>query len=110
VSEDQRDTQFMWDAVNAALKKAYEHNEYSIRLDDPNDLRLPGLEQLRRGQPGTFTEEDMAVFFETVRDDAFRLGARRGAEEVLARILARLGAKSLADAEVYVRRGKGEIS
>ena len=49
----------------------------------------------------------MAILVETMRDDRFRLGARRGAEEMLARILERLGVESLADAEEYVRRGKG---
>ena len=107
MSEDQKDRQFIWDVVAAALKKADEHLEYTNRLDDPNDLRLPGLEQLRRGGPGTFSEEEMDILVETTRDDGFRLGARRGAEEMLARILERLGVESLADAEEYVRRGKG---
>ena len=61
MSEDRRDSRFMWQAVGMALKKAYEHDEYSIHLTDPNDLRLPGLAQLRRGEPATFTEEEMAV-------------------------------------------------
>jgi N-dimethylarginine dimethylaminohydrolase len=103
---DSKDEKFVYDVTAAVLKRANEHLEYSERLDEPNDLRLPGLEQLRRGSPGTFTEEDMAVLWETVRDDGFRLGARRGAEEMLARILERLGVESLDDAEMYVQRGK----
>ena len=107
MSEEQKARQFIWDVVAAALKKADEHLEYTNRLDDPNDLRLPGLEQVRSTGVATLSEQDLAVYFETVRDYGFRLGAKRGAEEMLARILERLGAESLADAEEYVRRGKG---
>lgn len=110
MSEDRRDSRFMWQVVGMALKKAYEHDEYSIHLTDPNDLRLPGLAQLRRGEPATFTEEEMAVFYETVWDSGFRLGVRRGAEEMMAQVLNRLDVESLADAELYVRRGKGSRS
>jgi hypothetical protein len=46
VGEDRRDSRLLWQVVGVALKKAYEHDEYSIHLTDPNDLRLPGLAQL----------------------------------------------------------------
>ena len=110
MSEDPKDEQFMWDVTSKAKNKAYEHHEYSIRLDNPNDLTIQGLEQLRRGEPGFFTEEDIALFRNTVHDSAFELGVQRGAEEMLTSILERLGVKSLAEAELYVSRGKEENS
>jgi hypothetical protein len=110
VSEDPKDEKFMWDVISAAKNKAYEHREYSIRLDNPNDLTIKGMEQLRRGEPGFFTEEDIALYGDTVHDDAFELGVQRGAEEMLASILERLGVERLAEAESYVSRGKQENS
>ena len=110
MSESPRDERYLQEIVATALRKAHEHREYSLRLDDPNDLRLTGLEQLRRGSPGTFTEEDMAVLIETTSDYEFRLGTQRGAEEMLAQILDRLGVRSLDEAELYVQRGKGDAT
>jgi hypothetical protein len=110
MSESSRDERYVQEIVAKALSKANEHSEYSERLDDPNDLRLAGLEQLRRGSPGIFPEEDMAVLWETTRDYGFRLGTERGAEEMLAQILNRLGVRSLDEAELYVQRGKEDAS
>jgi len=98
--------QFVQDAVAAAKNRAHEHGEYSIRPDDPNDLPFPGLEQLRTAATGALTEEEASVFIETTRDYGFRIGALRGAEEMLERVLERLDVGSLADAETYVRKGK----
>ena len=110
MSESPKDERYLQEIVATALRKAHEHREYSLRLDDPNDLRLTGLEQLRRGSPGTFTEEDMEVLIETTSDYGFRLGTQRGAEEMLAGIVNRLGVRSLDEAELYVQRGKGDAS
>jgi hypothetical protein len=110
MSESPRDERYLQEIVATALRKAHEHHEYSLRLDDPNDLRLEGLEQLRRGSLGTFTEEDLAVLTETMQDYGFRLGIQRGAEEMLAQILNRLGVGSLDEAELYVQRGKEDAS
>ena len=106
MSESPRDERYLQEIVATALSKANERHEYSERLDDPNDLPLRGLEQLRRGSPGTFTEEDMEVLIETTSDYGFRLGTQRGAEEMLTQILDRLGVRSLDEAELYVQRGK----
>jgi hypothetical protein len=106
VIEDPKDEKFMWEAITKARSKAHEHHEYSIRLDDPNDLTIKGMERLRRGEPGFFTEEDIALFQETVHDMAFELGTLRGAEEMLERVLERLGVESLAEAESCVQKGK----
>ena len=110
MSESPRDERYLQEIVATALSKANEHGEYYERLDDPNDLRLAGLEQLRRGSQGTFTEEDMAVLIETTSDYGFRLGTQRGAEEMLAGIVNRLGVRSLDEAELYVQRGKGDAT
>ena len=110
MSESPQDERYLQEVVATALRKANEHGEYSERLDDPNDLQLGGLEQLRRGSLGTFTEEDLAVLTETMQDYGFRLGTQRGAEEMLAQILDRLGVRSLDEAELYVQRGKGDAS
>lgn len=104
MSEDPRDEQFMWDAISKAKNKAYEHREYSMRLVDPNDLTI--LEPLRRGKRVSWGEEEVALFQEAVHDSAFELGVQRGAEEMLERVLERLGVESLAEAESYVQKGR----
>jgi hypothetical protein len=108
VIEDPRDEQFVWDAVSAAKNKAYERGEYSMRLGDPNDLTI--LEPLRRGERVSLGEEEFALLHDTVRDSAFELGVQRGAEEMLERLLERLGVESLAEVEFYVRKGRGGAS
>lgn len=110
MSGEERNRKFISEVAAAALKKADEHLEYTNRLDEPNDLQLPGLEQLRREGTGCFSEEDFSVLVETWRDYGFRLGAERGTEEMLDSVLERLGVESLADAETYVRRGKEDSS
>jgi hypothetical protein len=104
VSEDPRDERFMWDAISRAKNKAYEHREYTIRLGDPNDLTI--LEPLRRGERVSFGEDEVALFQETVHDKAFELGVQRGAEEMLAGLLERLGVESIAEAELYLQKGR----
>jgi hypothetical protein len=106
VSENPRDRQLVEDVIEAAKWKAFEHLDYSIRPDDPNDLPFAGLEHLRTAATGDLTEEQASVFIETTRDYGFRIGARRGAEEMLARILERLGVESLEEAESCVQKGK----
>lgn len=106
MSGEERNIRFISDVVAAAQKKAHEHLEYKNRLDEPGDLQLPGLEQVRRTGVAAFSEEDLAVFSETMQDYGFRLGAKRGAEQMLDSVLERLGVESLEDAETYVRRGK----
>jgi hypothetical protein len=108
MSEEERNYRFISDVVAAALKKADEHLEYSHRFYDPNDLQLPGLEQIRKEGQGVFSEEELEVYYETVRDYGFRLGAKRGAEEMLDQLLERLGVESLEYAERYIQRGREE--
>jgi hypothetical protein len=69
------------------------------------------LEHLRKGATGTYlTEREASVFIETTHDHGFRIGAERGAEEMLERVLERFGVESLAEAESYVQRGREESS
>jgi hypothetical protein len=110
MSEDPKDRQFVEEVVATAKSKAYEHHEYFIRLDTLNDVSTPALEQLRRGGAGNFTEEEVALFREVVHDGGFNIGALWSAEEMLERVLERLGVKSLAEAESYVRKGRGGAS